>query len=337
MKHQYLIHLNCLMAMGFLLLACRQSPPQNNQSATEVSSPSEVIPTLTLPIPITSTPRAECKEIALMMFKFLHKSNPDIYSICPDGTNLTQLTNDPAADVDPVWSPDGRRIAFASFRTGSSQVYLMDANGDSHTQLTFEFENDKPVWLPNQSQIAFRTNDGKGFWWWQIIDTATHETTRFSEPSFDHFFQTLSWSPDGQQIAYMSLVEQAQRNGGSSQIHIRSIDGSNDIALTNDIWANIKPLWSPDGEKIAFLSERDGNYNIFALYVMDSDGGNVQRLSEPGYTETASFTWSPDGEQIAIGDIAWGHIYILDLDTGDQRELFTRQEGETMLAPSWQP
>ena len=78
-----------------------------------------------------------------------------------------------------------------------------------------------------------------------------NEVTQYSEPLYDFFFQTPAWSPDGQEIAYMSLIEQEQRNEGSSQIHVKNVDGSNDIALTNNIWANINPLWSPDGQKIA--------------------------------------------------------------------------------------
>ncbi|NOH11127.1 MAG: hypothetical protein HND51_05710 [Chloroflexi bacterium] len=272
-----------------------------------------------------------------MMFNWVEKSNPDIYSICPDGSDMIQLTDDPSEDVDPAWSPDGRRIAFASSRSGNRQIYVMDADGEALTQITFDFENDRPIWLPSGEQIAFRTTAGIGLRRWRIIDLSTNEITKFSEPSPDHFYQTPAWSPDGQRIAYMSLVEKAERNNGSSQIHIRNIDGTNDVALTNDAWTNIKPIWSPDGSKIAFLSAREGNDNIFALYVMDMDGENVRRLTEPSYTERASFTWSPDGQQIAIGDIAWGRIHILDLDSGEERELVVLQEGDTVLAPSWQP
>ena len=147
-----------------------------------------------------------------------------------------------------------------------------------------------------------------------------------------------AWSPDGREIAYMSLVEQAQRNDGSSQIHIKSIDGSNDRALTHNIWANVNPIWSPDGQKIAFLSEQSGTYYAFALYIMDKDGANVRKVSEDKYTESALFTWSPDGKQIAISDINIEGIYLIDIFTGIERQLPLKQkEGDTAYAPSWQP
>ncbi|NOH13277.1 MAG: hypothetical protein HND51_16680 [Chloroflexi bacterium] len=279
----------------------------------------------------------DCKRIAFVLFNFVDFKNPDIYTACPDGSTLQQLTFDPSSDTDPVWSPDGERIAFTSERTGDNQIFVMDADGQSLLQLTFDYKNDLPVWLPHGGHIAFRTSDGQGLWWWRILDIASGEISDFTEPSFDFFYQTPAWSPDGQFIAYMSLLAQKERNDGASQIHVRAVNGSSDVALTNDTWANVKPIWSPDGEKIAFLSERDGNYHIFALYVMDSDGKNVQRLTEPSYTEMASFTWSLDGSQIAIGDIAFGHIYIFDLDTGNKREFLALQNGEAVLAPSWQP
>jgi TolB protein len=88
----------------------------------------------------------------------------------------------------------------------------------------------------------------------------------------------------------MSLVEQQSRNDGASQIHIKSIDGSHDIALTHDTWANISPIWSHDGTKIAFLSERDGIYNVFALYVMAKDGSNLKRLTDPIFSERTTLS-----------------------------------------------
>lgn len=208
-----------------------------------------------------------------------------------------------------------------------------------HTaQLTSDYQNNFPVWLPDGKHIAFLTTDTKGLWWWRIINIKTNQIIQFSEPSYDFFYQTPAWSPDGQQIAYMSLVEQRQRNDGSSQIHVKNIDGSNDVALTNDIWANINPVWSPDGKKIAFLSERDGTYNMFALYVMSTNGQDIQKLSNPIYSENSKITWSSDGTQIAIdSDVSIGKIYIINLNSGEQRELLSLGDGERAYFPSWQP
>jgi TolB protein len=136
----------------------------------------------------------------------------------------------------------------------------------------------------------------------------------------------------------MSLLEQKERNDGSSQIHVQNLDGSDDIALTHATWENANPIWSPDGKKIAFLSERHGEYNIFALYVMRANGSDVKQLTKPIYTDVnALYSWSPDGKQIVIGDINIGRIFIINVADGKSKELFFLKEGESIYSPSWQP
>jgi Tol biopolymer transport system component len=123
-----------------------------------------------------------------------------------------------------------------------------------------------------------------------------------------------------------------------SQIHVKNSNGSNDVALTHDIWANVKPAWSPDGTRLAFLSERDGKYNSLALYLMAADGSNVQKLTEPLYSDTVSFSWSPDGQQIVIeSDLPVGNLTIIDIKTGNTSTLLNLPAGETVSAPAWQP
>ncbi len=261
----------------------------------------------------------------------------DIYTICPDGSALANITNNVSLDFHPVWSPDGKKIAFASSRDGSDQIYIADENGNNPTKLTLDYENDFPIWIPDGKNIAFRTNDRNGLWWWRIVNIETREISQFTEPSYDFFFQTPAWSPDGKYIAYMSLIEQ-QQNDGSSQIYVKTVDGISNTALTNDVWANINPVWSPDGTRIAFLSERDGKYNMFALYIMNEDGTNIQKLTKPIYSENVTLSWSPDGQQIVISsDVSLGNIYIIDITTRNSRKLLHLANGEWASTPSWQP
>ncbi len=323
-----------IFVAGLLLSSCGQESLQtpHPELPQVISSPTTTAPTVSA---LTDSVSSGCKKIAFSMTK---DSIPDIYTSCPDGSALTNITNDASLDSHPTWSPDGTKIAFASSRDGSSQIYITDENGSNPTKLTIDYENDFPIWLPDGKDIAFRTTDGDGLWWWRIASLESNEISQFSEPSYDFFFQTPAWSPDGKHIAYMSLVEQQQRNDGSSQIHIKNADGSSDIALTNDVWANINPVWSPDGTRIAFLSERDGKYNMFALYVMSKDGTNLQKLTEPIYSENVTFSWFPDGQQIVIGsDVSLNNVYVIDIATRNSRELLHLANGESASAPSWQP
>ncbi|MBN1538468.1 MAG: PD40 domain-containing protein [Anaerolineales bacterium] len=281
---------------------------------------------------------SDCHKIAFAMFNFNVKEPPDIYTICPDGSGLTRITNHPNADETPAWSPDGQRLAFVSNRTGSYQIFIVDSDGGNINQVTTDYDNSLPIWLPDGQHIAFRTTDNEGLWWWRKAKLDGSEVEKISEASYDFFYQTPAWSPDGKKMAYMSLEEQKERNDGSSQIHIKNLDGTNDMALTHDTWENASPVWSPDGKNIAFVSEMHGEYNIFALYIMRSDGSKVKQLTRPVYTDvSAIFSWSPDGKQIAIGDINIGRISIISVSNGESRELYYPKEGEAIYAPAWQP
>ena len=95
---------------------------------------------------------------------------------------------------------------------------------------------------------------------------------------------------------------------------------------------------SPDGSRIAFLSERDGTYDAFALYAVKMDGAGLQKLSEPIFSDRATFSWSPDGGRIVIAHNEWdSNLAIIDVKTGESYPLLNLQAGETASYPSWQP
>jgi TolB protein len=79
----------------------------------------------------------------------------------PDGGGIVRLTDDPAEDTDPTWSPDGTRIAFVSTRDGNKEIYVVSASGGGATRLTNNaFEDITPVWSPSldNQRIAFVSN-----------------------------------------------------------------------------------------------------------------------------------------------------------------------------------
>ena len=80
-----------------------------------------------------------------------------------DGSGVIRLTDNDASDVTPAWSPDGRRIAFASERDGNLEIYVMNADGSGVTRLTYNGANDLfPDWSPDGRRIAFHSNrDGR--------------------------------------------------------------------------------------------------------------------------------------------------------------------------------
>ena len=88
----------------------------------------------------------------------------DIHTIDPDGSGLQQVTST-GAERDPVWSPNGRRIAFSSERDGNPEIYVMNAQGGDQTRLTNDpAEDTNPTWSPDGTKIAFeRFVPGSGF------------------------------------------------------------------------------------------------------------------------------------------------------------------------------
>jgi hypothetical protein len=94
----------------------------------------------------TATARAQAGRIA---FASNRDGNREIYVMNADGSGVTRLTNNPADDVVPSWSPDGRRIAFESDRDGNLEIYVMNADGSGQTNLTNNPADDVvPSWSP---------------------------------------------------------------------------------------------------------------------------------------------------------------------------------------------
>jgi Tol biopolymer transport system component len=85
--------------------------------------------------------------------------NYDIFVMNSDGSKQTSLTNDPASDVDPAFSPNAKKIAFDSFRDGNWEIYVMNADGSNERRLTNNRAVDEyPAFSPNGKKIAFDSN-----------------------------------------------------------------------------------------------------------------------------------------------------------------------------------
>lgn len=213
--------------------------------------------------------------------KLAFAKNSDIFTINPDGSNLTNITNNAAGYNTPQYSGDGSSIIFWTSRDGNNEIYRINADGSNQVRLTNNSASDiNPYYSPDGQSIVFVSNrDGNQEIYKMNADGSnqirlTNTTLREDDPAF---------SPDGQKIIY---------NRNDRKLLTMSPDGSNvaEIAITGGYYY---PSYSPDGSKISYTFN-DGSLSLIN-WTMNSDGTN--RVNFPNSSNIGIY--SPDGTKFA--------------------------------------
>ena len=235
-------------------------------------------------------------------------SGSEIYLANVDGTGRVNLTNFQGDDLQPAWSPDGKRLAFVCFRnpngdfSANQRICVINGDGTGFQVLT-ETSTDEysPAWSPDGKQIAFASNSGI------FVMNADGSSRR---RIFDgQLTGSPDWSPDGQSVVF-SL-------GG--EIWVTRIFGGTSLRLTINSVDDTTPRYSPDGSKIVFASNPDGPLlSQYEIFVMNSDGAGRTRLTNNAVGEMSP-DWSPDGKKIVYTNIGSGmvgdaSIYVMNAD-----------------------
>jgi Tol biopolymer transport system component len=259
-----------------------------------------------------------------------------LFVLHADGTGLLAL-NDTASDwAAPVWSPDGKRIAFLA-NDGNQQILsIIDVDGNNLHSLYNQPNDtlDQFFWLPDNRHIVFTTQtyrsengmmkfinglklidiDGNGLqslyagesmilWFLPqdgkqayILDQAGGVSYRVNLDGSGT--AQLAALPPGQWPPIAPDGTRATYISSDGYLEIMNIDGTGRRTLVKQAIAGISS-WSPDGKRIAFVSTIQGEYQ---LYVINADGSglvNVNEANHPGYSDALP-VWSPDGLHLAF-------------------------------------
>jgi hypothetical protein len=272
---------------------------------------------------------AAARPTGRIAFMSTRDGNQEIYAIDANGAGLANLSNNPANDYDPAWSPDGQRLAFASNRDGNPEIYVMNADGTGQQRLTSDPSIDgSPTWSPDGKRIAFISGRG-AYLAIYIVNADGTDPVRLSPPSEQVNDSSPAWSPDGTRIAFASTRDFSE---GSFEIYVINADGTDLKRLTHNAAIDEDPAWSPDSARIAFISTRTNQNG--KIYVMHADGTDQKPVASDD-SSASSPGWSPDGRWIVFASLrdAKLGIYLMDASGSNQAPVVI--DARDNFSPTW--
>lgn len=197
-------------------------------------------------------------------------------------TPYTRLTSGPWDDTNPALSPDGRRLAFTSNRSGPWDIYLLDLQTGEVTRLTdTPYFESSPTWSPDGNLIAYESYQEDSE---ILIRSVFDDQTLINlteHPAADYH---PAWSPQGRQLAFVS------NRSGDPEIWLADFDKFDEERFTNLSQTSeldeSHPTWSPTGTRLAWAVDQQATHSI---YTWDDQTG-------PAYVSSGDWpAWSPDG------------------------------------------
>ena len=280
---------------------------------------------------------------------------------------VVQLTDDPAREERPVFTPDGD-IRFIRFQSGVPRSFVMGGDGQNQRRETSVDGLMNGVWSPDGKKVVFyKEGDETGasflgdangtnqvrlpFPMGNMAWSADSSTivVQYGNPDADIYLYTVatgetkpvvvspafdadpSFSPDGKTIVFVSDRD------GNTDIYRQDIDGSNIRRLTNHPAHDEFPTFSPDGTQIVFNSNREEEN--FDVYIMNAHGGGVRKLTNwKSDEEIRQNCWSADGTEILFvsHNEGKGNIYKMNAEAFHPTQVIADPESQ-LTAPAYSP
>ena len=241
--------------------------------------------------------------------------------------------------VQPVWSPNGKLIAFwASNETSQRDIKVVDAVSGAVKSITDDAAVDwNPVWSADGKFLYFASNRGGSMNFWRVaINDQTGEISGDFQPATvpTSLGQHFRFSPDGKQLVYV-------QNHNRETIQHIEFDPDTEkvvgqpVGLIEGTQLAIHPAISPDGERIAFSSAGDSIEDIF---IVNKDGTGLRNLTDDKAKDRVP-RWSPDGKQIIFYSNRSGkyEIWSLNADGSNLRMLTDEPNVQTLRYGVWSP